>query len=997
MVRWRTLFHISFIVIFVFFVLNFRIHLSKSSDKKSGINENYLLLPYTSRNDKNEEIEGENNNVNYVDNDRNDEITFRRISVEKLIFDAMKKVGNGKYENENYFQEIAMRSLSIFPEKYFREYDFNKNSIDSVFSAKTEMINKRKRKNDNGEQSQQNKDIEKQINKNKNKNKIKGYYNNSNHHNDNNDNNNNNNNDNNNNDNNNDNNDNNNHNNYNHSNYDNDSNSNNKNRFNIDHSVTERGYSEIFGREDENFILPSLLCLSFSPLTETSIPAVIKKIFAFNVNDKNNNESSNHNNNNNDSNNYNGNNNNKNNNNTNNNDNENHNNNNNNDDINNNNDNNNINNKNGYCDWFLVFYSGDKYLMQNLKQKIRKIETKNNLSHYSENDTENDFITENSENRYKGKVVKIIYADRENTRKSNSKFQKRYYETAKKIQKKSNFSFLSRSSEKQNSKYFEIFSEKNLTDEIRIFDKSENKTEKDEKNSLILSKLFLFLPLLNDAENIENNTNNEDYQMNDNSTIITGKKPIFVFDIFSYSHIWLIDDDLDLTDFDLNTYLRVRSSAKFSLPVPVSYFSNFSYFSSFFPSFIHNVFFKNKNEKNDSRGNHIRNNYNNYDDNNNDDNNSNNNNKNEKNNHANDEKKILKNRLENSFSSFLLSLDSSPLLSQPLIAENTQSYKFLNWNTWNKKKSSLRQNIKNHYSNNNNNNNNNDNNNDNSNNNDNNNINNNYNYNRNNNNNNHNNNNNRNNNYNNNNDNSNNNNNNNNINNNNEKDKSDNDNSESNRNYNNDNVNNYRKDNLIASETKFIEIQTPIIEIHFFVWFIEFFVIPLLGVSEILGTDWGLDSLFCEAARFYRNEEMKYRLKVLSKVIVTERNNRKEIKTDINSNYINMKNDHYDNDYNNYYYNIDDNNYKNDNMNIKNMINEYNKKNVVCAVIISGTPVHHKNEKILDEKLGKINKKLLNIAMIKIIKKTFPFFYLDGHEKRFNPLNVNTDLRKAYG
>ena len=44
---------------------------------------------------------------------------------------------------------------------------------------------------------------------------------------------------------------------------------------------------------------------------------------------------------------------------------------------------------------------------------------------------------------------------------------------------------------------------------------------------------------------------------------------------------------------------------------------------------------------------------------------------------------------------------------------------------------------------------------------------------------------------------------------------------------------------IIAAETRFIEIQAPLIDAYFFRWFLQFFVVPLLGASHVLGADWG--------------------------------------------------------------------------------------------------------------------------------------------------------------
>ena len=59
---------------------------------------------------------------------------------------------------------------------------------------------------------------------------------------------------------------------------------------------------------------------------------------------------------------------------------------------------------------------------------------------------------------------------------------------------------------------------------------------------------------------------------------------------------------------------------------------------------------------------------------------------------------------------------------------------------------------------------------------------------------------------------------------------------------------------LVAAETGFIEVQAPIVYAPFFIWFVRYFAVPLLGAAHVLGADWGLDALFCRAARMYASE-----------------------------------------------------------------------------------------------------------------------------------------------
>ena len=81
---------------------------------------------------------------------------------------------------------------------------------------------------------------------------------------------------------------------------------------------------------------------------------------------------------------------------------------------------------------------------------------------------------------------------------------------------------------------------------------------------------------------------------------------------------------------------------------------------------------------------------------------------------------------------------------------------------------------------------------------------------------------------------------------------------------------------------------------------------------------------------------------------------------------------------------------------MNNVLNTYNKNNVVCAIIIDGTPLHHHNDKNLDKILGKTNKKLLNTAMMEMTKNVFPSFFTDGHKDEFSPFTAGTNLKRAY-
>ena len=69
----------------------------------------------------------------------------------------------------------------------------------------------------------------------------------------------------------------------------------------------------------------------------------------------------------------------------------------------------------------------------------------------------------------------------------------------------------------------------------------------------------------------------------------------------------------------------------------------------------------------------------------------------------------------------------------------------------------------------------------------------------------------------------------------------------------------------------------------------------------------------------------------------------------------------------------------------------------MCAVVTSGTPVHHRNERFLEHELGRHNKAILGSALIEIVSESFPLFYVNGHKDLSNPLKSGTTLKTAYG
>jgi len=56
---------------------------------------------------------------------------------------------------------------------------------------------------------------------------------------------------------------------------------------------------------------------------------------------------------------------------------------------------------------------------------------------------------------------------------------------------------------------------------------------------------------------------------------------------------------------------------------------------------------------------------------------------------------------------------------------------------------------------------------------------------------------------------------------------------------------------IVAMETDFVEIQSPILNAKYFEWFVLAFLVPFLPTFQILGVDWGIDYLFCPSARLF--------------------------------------------------------------------------------------------------------------------------------------------------
>lgn len=570
----------------------------------------------------------------------------------------------------------------------------------------------------------------------------------------------------------------------------------------IEHSAQpSESDNSTFGSRRHLATKPDLLCATFTYLSEKTIPEILSKVFAFNTKEKANTDP--------------------------------------------------LSRK--YCDWYITIYGGDMRLLRLLKEKIFEIENDAELSHYYDNKNyeENPGI---SLNRYKGRVVQIIYPSRKLLRKKAVEEKQKYFENAEKIEKKSFLKF-------DNSSKSGRYGERNKFGTKEVY------------NNQVITKLQLLLPMMDRSRK--------------------------EFNIRSYTDLWLMDSDLSLENFDLSAHFRVRKSAIFSNPLPpLSLLSRIT--SYFFPS---------NNVNNSLSAKTVT--------------------------HNNGSSPFYENTKDH----------LGPILTQPLIYESTQSYKYFNYNSWkegtlyeyftgNKQKKTVKKIKKN---------------------------------------------------------------------------------TPKTKIKNKKTKKKMKKTNqrVIAAETKFVEIQTPIIQMDFFIWFFDFFIVPLLDYSEILGTDWGVDYMFCEAARFYRSEELRYKNSILdgmentikihdysntdhdNEYINNEYNNDNNNKT----NEMEYQNNNYNNNNNNVTYLRYNNNNNNNDDDINNEKNNerWNNDDVVCAVVTSGTPVHHRNERFLEHELGRHNKAILGSALIEIVSESFPLFYINGHKDLSNPLKSGTTLKTAYG
>lgn len=156
------------------------------------------------------------------------------------------------------------------------------------------------------------------------------------------------------------------------------------------------------------------------------------------------------------------------------------------------------------------------------------------------------------------------------------------------------------------------------------------------------------------------------------------------------------------------------------------------------------------------------------------------------------------------------------------------------------------------------------------------------------------------------------------------------------------NTTNTKQVKIVAS--KFIEVQSPLINVDFFIWFVESIITPMIEVFALLGTDDGMDNIWCGAAQFFAE------------------------------NYL-----------------------KNNSKSNSDSINEYNS----CAIVLDGQSIRHYNKASSREGLNDFEYKVIHqnhrkhIAYMLAMK--FRQWFIFGDDEYVNPFDTNqSDLKFVY-
>jgi hypothetical protein len=142
----------------------------------------------------------------------------------------------------------------------------------------------------------------------------------------------------------------------------------------------------------------------------------------------------------------------------------------------------------------------------------------------------------------------------------------------------------------------------------------------------------------------------------------------------------------------------------------------------------------------------------------------------------------------------------------------------------------------------------------------------------------------------------------------------------------------WKNSKVIATAVGFIEIQAPIFDTIFLEWFTLSFLLPLVPAMTILGGDWGIDEMFCTAAKEFSQAGKM-------------------------GNYHEALN---------------------------------------CMVPIDDLAVNHKNEGEIANTIGLERKREINFALMKIVHKYFWKFAHDGLRYYNDPFNRGAKYKKVY-
>eukprot|EP01039_Chlorochromonas_danica_P005858 gene5858-6451_t len=140
---------------------------------------------------------------------------------------------------------------------------------------------------------------------------------------------------------------------------------------------------------------------------------------------------------------------------------------------------------------------------------------------------------------------------------------------------------------------------------------------------------------------------------------------------------------------------------------------------------------------------------------------------------------------------------------------------------------------------------------------------------------------------------------------------------------------------ILANTVGFIELQAAMFHARFLEWFILAFIVPLLTTMYILGSDWGIDELYCTAARQYLATAVSHNATLTDPI---------------------------------------------------------------CAVIVGNMDVHHIDEKLIKRAMGGNDIHLhLNYAHMGIVRYYFPSFCSNGLLRENDPFVDNSSFIPSYG